>query len=95
MRELDGDFHSRLSFPQGFELKWDGPFPAGHYAALGGFVDPYILRTGYTNLWLRYGPPDLFAEINLLGWETELDDGSSVSWIAVGLTIGFRVFDLP
>jgi hypothetical protein len=60
---------ARISVPQGFELIVRDLFGQNRNLTLGAFLYPRILGRSYYNLWLRWGPPQVFGELNYIEWE--------------------------
>lgn len=88
----------RTSAPQGVEFTVrDVPRP-GYNIIAGGLTNPGIGGTAYYNLWLRWGNPAIFVEINYIGWQELIanpedeEDTREVELRSIGISIGFPLF---
>ncbi len=60
-------------------------------AQLGGFVYPPIQRKAYVNVYVRYGRPGLYVELDYIHWTEVLEPDLKVATHSVGLSVGFPV----
>jgi len=88
----------RTSAPQGVEFTVrDAPRP-GYNVVVGGLTNPGIGGTAYYNLWLRWGNPAIFVEINYIGWQELIpnpeddEDTREVELRSIGVSVGFPIF---
>lgn len=87
--------YSRFSVPQGLELVWREFLSRGHSLTLGAFLYPSTDTRAYTNLWLRFGRPGLFGEVNYIHWYEALSRGNAFRTNALGLSVGFPIGSRP
>lgn len=77
----------RLTAPQGFELVYRDLFARNRSAMLGAFLYPDLFDRSYYNVWLRWGSPQLFGELNYIHWKQPHDTGVTSS-TSFGLSFG-------
>ena len=78
--------------PQGFELTITDFAGKRRNLALGAFIYPLINRRSYNNIWLRWGSPAVFGELNFINWQYPLGDNESdgrAYMRSLGISIGF------
>lgn len=80
----------RLSAPQGFELVFRDFLGRNRNLTSGAFVYPRIFGRSYYNVWLRWGSPELFGEINFIDWH-EPHPGAASESRSLGLTFGTTI----
>jgi hypothetical protein len=78
----------RFGAPQGAELISHDALFKNFNLVLGGFLYPPIAGKHYYNLYLRYGTPHLFVELNFLSWQEPMDTGVPASTRSLAVTIG-------
>lgn len=82
----------RFGAPQGFEFIFrDAGFKKSN-VGLGGFLYPPISGKSYYNLWLRWGGPRFFGEINYIGLAERIDDAHRIYSRSLGLSFGMPLF---
>jgi hypothetical protein len=86
----DGSAVARVSVPQGFELVFRDLLSRNHNLTTGAFLYPRIFGRSYYNVWLRWGTPAFFGEINFIDWREPHRDAASQSR-SLGLTFGTAV----
>jgi hypothetical protein len=74
--------------PQGFEAVIRDFLQANRSLTAGAFVYPPIDGKSYYNVWLRYGSPSFFGELNYIAIRDRFDD-LPVFTRSAGLSIGF------
>jgi hypothetical protein len=79
----------KFGAPQGTEVIFRDAFVRNFDLSLGGFLYPEISNKSYYNVYLRYGTPNLFGEINVIEWSEPLKSGVIASTKSLGLTVGF------
>ncbi len=77
----------KLGGPQGAELIFRDFLKRNHNLGLGAFIFPPIGGKAYYNVWLRWGTPSFFGELNYLAWQ-EAVDSHTVYSRSFGLTVG-------
>ncbi len=77
----------RLSAPQGLELVFHDFLARNRNLTSGAFVYPKIFGRSYYDLWLRWGSPRLFAEVNFIDWREPHGDTPSHGR-SLGLSLG-------
>lgn len=77
----------RMTAPQGFELVYRDLFMRNRSAMLGAFLYPDLFDRSYYNVWLRWGSPQLFGELNYIHWKQPHSDGVTSS-TSVGISFG-------
>lgn len=77
----------RLSGPQGIEITFKDLFKKGTLATTGMFFYPFVGGASYYDVWVRWGQPSLFAEVNWISWRQTIQD-KMVTASAFGLSIG-------
>lgn len=94
---FDGEkkLHRRFGAPQGVEfLVRDVPGP-GFNVIAGGLTNPGFGGTAYYNLWLRWGNPYMFVEVNYIAWQEVIvnpkddEDLHDVELRSIGISVGF------
>lgn len=85
--ERDNAAFARFSVPQGFELVFRDFLRRSYNLTGGAFIYPKIFGRSYYNLWLRWGTPALFGEINYIDWHEPPNDAPSQSR-SLGFTFG-------
>ena len=94
---FDGEkkLHRRWGAPQGVEFLFrDVPRP-GFNVIAGGLTNPGFGGTSYYNVWLRWGNPYVFVELNYIAWQEVItnpddeDDRHEVELRSIGLSVGF------
>lgn len=81
----------RVSAPQGFELLFRDFLARNRNLTAGAFIYPKILGRSYYNLWLRWGSPQLFGEINYIDWREPHGGGRPSASRSLGLSFGTSV----
>lgn len=88
----------RFSAPQGVEFMIRDVPRAGLNVSVGGLTNPGIGGTAYYNLWLRWGNPRIFVEVNYIGWQERIenpeneDESRKVELRSIGVSVGFPLF---
>jgi hypothetical protein len=59
----------RVSVPQGFELIFRDFLAKNRNLTGGAFLYPQFEGRAYYNVWLRWGSPQLFGELNYIEWK--------------------------
>jgi hypothetical protein len=85
---LRGKTQNDFWAPQGFEVTFRDAFMKNRNLGVGAFIYPNIENESYYNLWLRWGSPTIFGEINYIDWVLR-PDGQRVQSRAFGLCLGF------
>jgi hypothetical protein len=80
----------RLSAPQGVELSVRDFLAPNRNLSAGAFLYPPIAERSYYNIWLRWGSPQIFGEINYIAWEEPYAIGASSSQ-SVGVSVGLSL----
>lgn len=88
--ERDGELEIVPSAPQGLELIYRDFAAANRNLSVGAFLYPEINERSYFNLWVRWGSPSIFGEINYIAWQ-EPAGGDPVRSQSLGVTVGFPV----
>jgi hypothetical protein len=57
---------------------------------LGAFLDPDLFDRSYYNVWLRWGLPQLFGELNYIHWKQPHSTGVTSS-TSVGISFGMPI----
>jgi hypothetical protein len=83
----------RFSFggPQGFELTVTDFAGRRRNLAVGAFIYPLIDRREYYNIWVRWGSPSLFGELNFISWQYplgEVEADGRAYMRSLGVTVG-------
>lgn len=86
----NGDYRSTLGAPQGVEAHIIDFLGKGRNLSSGIFLYPLINGKSYTNIWLRWGSPRFFGEINYISWDETMDGNAFHSEYA-GVCFGFAV----
>lgn len=81
----------RVSAPQGFELVFRDFLARNRNLTSGAFIYPKIFGHEYYNLWLRWGRPQLFGEINFIDWR-EPHGGRASESRSLGVSVGSTTF---
>jgi hypothetical protein len=81
---------ARVSVPQGFEFVFRDLLGVNYNLTAGAFLYPKIFGRSYFNVWLRWGTPALFGEINYIDWREPHGNSPSESR-SLGLTFGTTV----
>jgi len=79
-----------FSLPQGVEIGFLDFFKQGYDLIAGGFIYPPIDSRIYYNVWLRWGSPHIFYELNYIYWQEPTSLGA-VNVKNIGVSIGFPV----
>jgi hypothetical protein len=82
---------ARVSAPQGFEFIVRDLFARNRSLTLGAFLYPKISGREYYNVWLRWGSPQLFGELNYIEWQ-EPHGEQRTSSRALGVSFGTPLF---
>jgi hypothetical protein len=77
----------RMTAPQGFELVYRDLFGRNRSGMLGAFLYPDLFDRSYYNVWLRWGSPQLFGELNYIHWKQPHADGVTSS-TSIGVSFG-------
>jgi hypothetical protein len=80
----------RMTAPQGFELVYRDLFMRNRSGMLGAFLYPDLFDRSYYNIWLRWGSPELFGELNYIHWKQPHADGVTSS-TSVGISFGMPI----
>jgi len=80
----------RLTAPQGFELVYRDMFMRNRSGMLGAFLYPDLFDRSYYNVWLRWGSPQLFGELNYIHWKQPHATGVTSS-TSVGISFGMPI----
>jgi len=80
----------RLTAPQGFELVFRDLFAPNRSGMFGAFLYPDLFDRSYYNLWLRWGSPQLFGELNYIHWK-QPHAGGVTSSTSVGISFGMPI----
>lgn len=83
----DDEVRWRVTAPQGFELVYRDVFGRNYSAMLGAFLYPDLFDRSYYNVWLRWGSPQLFGELNYIHWKQPHSDGVTSS-TSIGVSFG-------
>jgi len=78
---------ARFSVPQGFELVVRDLFATNRNLTAGAFLYPPLQGRSYYNVWLRWGSPQLFGELNFIEWQ-EPDGKQRTRSRAAGVSFG-------
>jgi hypothetical protein len=78
---------ARVSIPQGFELVFRDLFARNRNLTLGAFLYPELESRSYYNVWLRWGSPQMFGELNYIEWQ-EPNGNASTKSRAAGISFG-------
>lgn len=84
--------YTRLNAPQGFELMLFDFLGRTRNLSLGGFLQPDLGHRSYYNLWVRWGSPAFFAEVNYISWSFELYD-NTLKNRSFGISLGWPLFN--
>lgn len=82
--------HWRMTAPQGFELVYRDMFMRNRSGMLGAFLYPDLFDRSYYNVWLRWGSPQLFGELNYIHWKQPHATGITSS-TSVGVSFGMPI----
>ena len=85
-----GAYYLQVSAPQGIEMVFSDAFGRNRNLTLGGFIYPPINDVSYYNIWLRWGSPAIFGELNYILWNEQLGDQSIYSR-SFGVSVGFPI----
>jgi hypothetical protein len=80
----------RMTAPQGFELVYRDLFMRNRSGMLGAFLYPDLFDRSYYNVWLRWGSPQLFGELNYIHWKQPHSTGVTSS-TSVGISFGMPI----
>jgi len=80
----------RLTAPQGFELVYRDLFMRNRSGMLGAFLYPDLFDRSYYNVWLRWGSPELFGELNYIHWKQPHGSGVTSS-TSFGISFGMPI----
>jgi PAS domain-containing protein len=86
----DGRLLGRVSAPQGFEIAFRDFLGRNHNLTSGAFLYPRIFGRSYYNVWVRWGTPELFGEINFIDWHEPHTEAASESR-SLGLSFGTTI----
>ena len=81
----------RISAPQGFELVYRDIFGRNRSAMLGAFLYPDLFDRSYYNVWLRWGSPQIFGELNYIHWKEPHGGGVATSSTSIGISFGMPI----
>jgi hypothetical protein len=88
---FNGSGHIIFSAPQGAEITFRDLFKKSYNFSFGSFVYPPIDGTAYYNVWLRWGKPTFFYELNYISWREQID-GQNFYARAFGVCVGFPLW---
>jgi hypothetical protein len=77
----------KLGGPQGAEFIFRDFLKRNHNLGLGAFIFPETSGKSYYNVWLRWGTPSFFGELNYIAWKETVDDHTVYSR-SFGLCVG-------
>jgi hypothetical protein len=80
----------RLTAPQGFELVYRDLLMRNRSGMLGAVLYPDLFDRSYYNVWLRWGSPQLFGELNYIHWKQPHGTGVTSS-TSVGISFGMPI----
>ncbi|MGE0615271.1 MAG: hypothetical protein AB7P04_06500 [Bacteriovoracia bacterium] len=84
----NGQTYARFGGPQGIELVFRDFLVRRYNFSFGSFVYPKIDGVSYYNVWLRWGPPSFFGELNYVSWTKPIGNDEVFSQ-SLGITVGF------